>query len=53
MPRKKQTRAKPKITENEDPDKSLTADSSNDAALRKEAFMRDFRIQGNIMLCLS
>ena len=46
MPRRKQTRAKPKNAENEDPDKSIAADSSNDAALRKEGFMRDFRIQG-------
>ena len=46
MPRRKATKAKLKNSENEDPDKSIVADSNNDAALRKEAFMRDFRIQG-------
>ena len=48
MPRRKATKAKLKNSENEDPDKSIVADSNNDAALRKEAFMRDFRIQGNL-----
>lgn len=46
MPRRKLAKAKLKDSENEDPDKSIVADSNDDAALRKEAFMKDFRIQG-------
>jgi len=51
MPRKKQTRSKQKNSENIDPDASILADSSNDAALKKEAFMRDFDIQGYYIPC--
>jgi len=48
MPKRKTKPARKEVsTENIDPDQSICADSSNEAALKKEAFMRDFDIQVN------
>lgn len=45
MPRRRPARNKTK-TENSDPDASILADGTDDKVLKKEAFLRDFDLQG-------